>query len=98
MPEITDVMDIKELIKTKADLKILLTVNEKTKKIKKVLHNKDNYDTILIVTGPEGGFDINEEKFLIDNGFIPVSLGDNVLRAETAPVVAASMIKYEFMR
>ena len=35
---------------------------------------------------------------LMENGFIPVSLGNNVLRAETAPIVCASMINYEFMR
>ena len=53
---------------------------------------------ILLVVGPEGGFDVDEEKFLIQNGFISISLGDLVLRAETAPVVALSMIDYEFGR
>lgn len=98
IPEIYNVKTIKDLINIEADLKLLLSVNEKTKNIKKLLHNKNNCDTILIVTGPEGGFDEKEERLLIENGFISVSLGDNVLRSETAPVVAAGMIKYEFMR
>ena len=98
IPEIYNVKSLKDIIKVEADLKLLLSVNEKTKNIKKVLHNKNNCATILIVTGPEGGFDEREEQFLMDSGFISVSLGNNVLRAETAPVVAASMIKYEFMR
>ena len=40
----------------------------------------------------------DSEEFLTNNGFISVSLGKNVLRAETAPVCAISMINYEFMR
>ena len=42
--------------------------------------------------------DLIEEKKLMENGFIPISLGSSVLRAETAPIVCASMINYEFMR
>ena len=38
------------------------------------------------------------KEYLLENGFKSVSLGENVLRAETAPVVALSMINYEFMR
>ena len=63
-----------------------------------MLQNNTNCDRILLVVGPEGGFSLEEEKFLLDNGFISVSLGKNVLRAETAPVVALSMINYEFGR
>lgn len=98
IPTIDDVINIKQLANQCADLKILFTVNEKSKNIKKVLQNCDKYDTILIVVGPEGGFDKTEEEFLISNGFISTTLGDTVLRAETAPVVALSMINYEFMR
>ena len=53
---------------------------------------------ILLVVGPEGGFDPKEEEYLMENGFSSVSLGKNVLRAETAAVVALSMLNYEFMR
>lgn len=98
IPSILGIFNIKEISKLDYDLKILCTLNEKTKNIKKILQNKTNYDTILIVTGPEGGFDKTEEEILINNGFISASLGNTVLRAETAPVVALSMINYENMR
>ena len=97
-PFINAIMDIKDLVKYDADLKILFTLTKNTKSIKKILQKNNNCDKILIVTGPEGGFDPTEEEYLIKNGFIPASLGDNVLRAETAPVVAIGMINYEFMR
>lgn len=98
IPNIKGVFDIKEIARLDYDLKILCTLNEKTKNIKKILQNTTNYDTILIVTGPEGGFDKTEEEILIKNGFISASLGNTVLRAETAPIVALSMINYENMR
>lgn len=98
IPEIKNVMTIDELINVSADLKILLTLNEKSKNIKKVLQKNNKCDKIIIVIGPEGGFEDVEEKKLIENGFVSVTLGKNVLRAETAPIVALSMINYEFMR
>lgn len=47
---------------------------------------------ILIVTGCEGGWTTREAEMAIASGFIPVSLGDRVLSAVTAPVVALSII------
>jgi len=47
---------------------------------------------IVIVTGCEGGWTARESEMAIASGFIPVSLGDRVLSAVTAPVVALSII------
>jgi 16S rRNA (uracil1498-N3)-methyltransferase len=47
---------------------------------------------IVIVTGCEGGWTAREEEIAIGSGFIPVSLGDRILSAVTAPVVALSII------
>ena len=98
IPKINDVMSINSLINYEADLKILFTLNEKSKNIKKVLEKNNKCDKILIVTGPEGGFTNEEEQILISNGFVSCTLGSNVLRSETAPIVITSMINYEFMR
>ena len=98
IPTISNVKKINELIKEEADLKILCTLNEKSKNLKKVLQKNNKCDKIIIVIGPEGGFDEKEETMLLDSGFISVTLGENVLRAETAPVVVLSMINYEFGR
>lgn len=98
IPKINEISDLKKLVKEDFDLKLLCSLNKNTKSIKKVLQNNPNCARILLVTGPEGGFDLEEEKFLMENGFISITLGDNVLRAETAPLAAASMINYELMR
>ena len=44
-------------------------------------------DTLILI-GPEGDFSTEEITSALDNGFIPVSLGDNRLRTETAALVA----------
>ncbi len=98
IPKIHDISNLKNLVNMDYDLKLLCSLNKNTKNIKKVLPKFDNCVKILLVVGPEGGFDFSEEEYLLSNGFISVSLGKTVLRAETAPVVALSMINYEFMR
>lgn len=45
-------------------------------------------DTLILI-GPEGDFTINEVNKAIANHFIPVSLGANRLRTETAGIVAS---------
>lgn len=46
----------------------------------------------LILIGPEGDFSPKEIGLALKEGFLPVTLGDNRLRTETAGVVAASLL------
>jgi len=52
---------------------------------------KENTSCCLVI-GPEGGFSSDETAALEENKFIPVSLGKNRLRAETAAVCGISII------
>jgi len=45
----------------------------------------------IVLLGPEGGFSPAEQEAAAGVGFVPVSLGPLVLRAETAAIVAASL-------
>ena len=65
--------------------------------LKNVLQQFKSCDTMIIVVGPEGGFTNMEEKILVDNGFISVSIGKTVLRTETAGVATLCMTNYEWM-
>jgi 16S rRNA (uracil1498-N3)-methyltransferase len=49
-------------------------------------------DEIILLSGPEGGLSPTEEAQAIAAGFVPVSLGHRVLRAETAPVAVLSVL------
>lgn len=49
---------------------------------------------VNILVGPEGGWTETEEKQAFDNGFEAVSLGNQVLRSETAALAALSLIAH----
>jgi len=98
IPKVTNPHTINELLKLDYDYKILCSVNEVSKSIKTVLSNVKESDRILVVIGPEGGFTKEEEKKMHENGFVSVSLGDRVLRTETASLLVLSIINYIFMR
>lgn len=48
--------------------------------------------SVTILIGPEGDFDIEEIKAALDKGMVPVTLGDNRLRTETAALTACDTI------
>ena len=48
----------------------------------------DGADAITLLSGPEGGLTPAEEAAARAAGFLPVTLGERVLRAETAPLAA----------
>lgn len=97
IPKVHDILDLKDLIKVDASLKLICTVNEMTNSVKKALQDNSKCDTIIIVVGPEGGFTKYEENVLMENGFVSVSLGKRVLRTETASLAILSMMNYEWM-
>jgi len=45
-------------------------------------------DAFTVLSGPEGGLNAQEEEAARAHGFVPVTLGPRVLRAETAPLAA----------
>ena len=79
------------------DVKIICSVSEKEKNLKKLLSNIPNSATMLFVIGPEGGLSDQEEQTLMDSGFQRVSLGNTVLRTETAGLFIMSAVRYQDM-
>lgn len=51
---------------------------------------------VCILIGPEGGFDIEEVKYLESIGFTPCGLGPRILRTETASMYVLGAISYEW--
>ncbi|MFT7626013.1 MAG: 16S rRNA (uracil1498-N3)-methyltransferase [Myxococcota bacterium] len=49
---------------------------------------------VVILTGPEGGFAAAELTAITAGGFHTFGLGDRILRAETAPIVALTISRY----
>lgn len=64
---------------------------EAEKKSLKSVYKKEN--TALILIGPEGDFSPTEIQAALNRNYIPISLGNSILRVETAGVVACSTIQ-----
>lgn len=53
-------------------------------------------ENILVIVGPEGGFTKREFEMFEKSGIIMLSLGDMILKAETAVIVGLGNIIYEY--
>ena len=53
-------------------------------------------EKVLVIIGPEGGFSKSEFEFFNNNNLPIISLGDLILKAETAVIVAIGDIIYEY--
>jgi len=48
---------------------------------------------VVLAVGPEGGFSDSEAALFLEKGFKPVTIGDAVLRTETAALYCAAAVK-----
>jgi 16S rRNA (uracil1498-N3)-methyltransferase len=48
---------------------------------------------VILTIGPEGGFSQKEAAFFIDKGFLPFTIGDTVLRTETAALYFTAAVR-----
>ena len=96
IPIIENVKSLKELISYNGT-KIVCSTKKCVKNAKMFLQNYKYCDKLIIVIGPEGGLSDKEENFLVENGFIQISLGNRIMRVETVPLFVLSILNYENM-
>lgn len=77
-----------------ADIAILFYENERATTLKYTLQSKQ-YQTVSLMTGPEGGLTPEEVKQATDKGLRVCTLGRRILRCETAPLCALSAVMYD---
>lgn len=91
LPELLPLRTLKEVVETaETEVRLLAWIDEH---VNSPLGN--NYapgKDVCILIGPEGGFADREAEHAIKAGFLPISLGPNRLRTETAGVVAVQLI------
>lgn len=75
--------------------RIIFSEEHKSRNLKQILNCLRETKKIIILVGPEGGFTTNEVTAAAERGFIEASLGPRILRTETAPIAAISIIQYE---
>jgi len=97
IPKCFELTTIQEIIQKNFDNIICFTERKSKYKFKTFL--KDNKfkknDNILIIIGPEGGFSPKEFEFFKTNNMNTISLGELILKADTACITAVGNIIYE---
>lgn len=93
-PILGNIIEIKD-VKGDASVNILCSLDKNNvKHLTDVLTLSNCSDTMNIVFGPEGGLSNIEEDILVEKGYTKTSLGDDILRTETVPLMIASVKKY----
>ncbi len=76
------------------DLALFMYETGEREALNRVLEENRNIATAAIITGPEGGFEPFEADLARIAGLHVCSMGDRILRCETAPVVALTALMY----
>ncbi|WP_422080684.1 16S rRNA (uracil(1498)-N(3))-methyltransferase [Ulvibacterium sp.] len=91
LPKLNDAISYKDFIKNTHEGLLFIAHCENGEKLdlkRRVAPDKD----ITILIGPEGDFSSSEIKQAYEKEFLPVSLGKNRLRTETAALVACTIV------
>lgn len=91
IPEVSDILTLKECIDRMAEMDLGLVCYEKGGKPLSETGLKKGTE-IGVLIGSEGGFDEGEIRLCIEKGIVPIGLGPRILRCETAPISAISII------
>ena len=77
-----------------ADKALLFYENERATTLRMALE-AGPYETVSLLTGPEGGLEEKEVQQAMEAGLQVCTLGKRILRCETAPLCALSAVMYD---
>jgi 16S rRNA (uracil1498-N3)-methyltransferase len=92
IPELRDALDFKDAGASARGLRIFCYENEHTISLRAVF--REGVTETSVMTGPEGGYTEEEAAFAEQNGWKSVSLGNTILRCETAPLMPLAAIRF----
>lgn len=95
VPQVVVLTSFQEALKRAGenDLSILFYENERATTLKMAIEG-NHFDSISLLTGPEGGLETREVEMAKESGFQICTLGSRILRCETAPLCALSAVMY----
>jgi len=94
-PEISQTMNLKEAVLLPGATRIVLAEVEEEMPLKKALRPHSSDGEIVLAFGPEGGWTEYEFDLFRKTGWILASLGNTILRAETAAIAALAVAMSE---
>lgn len=95
VPKVSALSSFSEAIQraTEADLAIMFYENEHATTLRMALESGE-YATISLLSGPEGGLELKEVEMASNAGLRVCTLGNRILRCETAPLCGLSAVMY----
>lgn len=98
IPTCHPITTIEEVLKQDFDKIVVFAERSTEKSLKTYLRENPikNGDKILVIIGPEGGFSEREFEFFRKQNLPLITLGDLILKAETAVITALGDIIYEY--
>jgi 16S rRNA (uracil1498-N3)-methyltransferase len=94
LPKLNPVVKLSDIDFKEYECVIVAYENERTINIANAIKKINNKTKLACIIGPEGGFDQDEiSELMTKNNVKIVSLGKNILRAETAVIYLAAIVK-----
>ena len=90
-PEISPPLKLKDAAALPGSLRIFLYEAETEVTLKDVLQVHSSGGDVILALGPEGGWTDEELKLFQEAGWISASLGNTILRAETAAIASLAV-------
>jgi 16S rRNA (uracil1498-N3)-methyltransferase len=94
-PEIAVPIKVSEALSLQAALRIVLAESEERTLLRDVVRPHAAEDGVALAVGPEGGWTEDESQSFRQAGWISASLGNTILRAETAAMAATAIVASE---
>jgi 16S rRNA (uracil1498-N3)-methyltransferase len=91
-PEIVAPARLKDVLTLESDCKLLLNEDEAHASIGELLGPARANNSLALAVGPEGGWTEEEVKILEGAGWKSVSLGETILRTETAAIAGVAVV------
>ncbi len=98
IPEVSKPVSFREALSMAAKLDMCLIPYEEAEKIafsRKMISKIKGKKSLGIFIGPEGGFDKDEIAAAEAVGIVPITLGQRILRTETAGMAIMSIVMFE---
>ena len=93
VPAVEQPLGLKEALKIDATSKIVLAEFDADRPLRQSLVS--GASKVALAVGPEGGWTEVELRMFRESGWTAASLGDNILRAETAAIAAVAVLMSE---
>ena len=99
VPEIGSIQDFKNIVKNPNpyDLSLIAALSEEAMELKDILSGFRGRN-LAIAIGPEGDFTDSEIRDARNAGFKLISLGERVLKSDTAGLALLAILNYEFSK